>query len=439
MRFARPSRRRLVLALTLAVLACGPARAAIDPAAATAVFREAQAICDRDRGALWGRPLCGAMLLVDPEDRTVIANQADAKGALKASGGLFVGTLPDSEIVANTRVEWSGTLWSELIWPLPADEAKRHVMLAHEMFHRIQEGLGLSRPEPANAHLDTLEGRYLLQLEWRALAAALKAPNPAARKAAVADALLFRAERYRLFPQAAADEAALEINEGVPEYTGVRLGLATPRERVDYALRDLTAFLQAPTFVRSFAYATDPAYGLLLDEADPAWRGKVASGARLDQLLGAALKAPASDPAALKARAAVYDDGALRAAEVKRDQDKTAHLAALKARLSDGPVLVLPLGKFSYQFNPQTLQPLGDLGTVFPTMRLSDDWGVLEVESGGALIDKAKTRATVSVVGADASHLKGDGWKLTLNPGWSVGRGSRPGDFAVSRAAGSQP
>ena len=88
MPFARPSRRRLVLALTLASMAGGPARAAIDPAAATAVFREAQVICDRDRGALWGRPLCGAMLLVDPEDRTVIANQADAKGALDT---LFLG------------------------------------------------------------------------------------------------------------------------------------------------------------------------------------------------------------------------------------------------------------------------------------------------------------------------------------------------------------
>ena len=46
------------------------------------------------------------------------------------------------------------------------------------MFHRIQPGLGLTRPEVANPQLDTLQGRYLLQLEWRALAKALEARLP---------------------------------------------------------------------------------------------------------------------------------------------------------------------------------------------------------------------------------------------------------------------
>lgn len=430
---SRSSRRVLAMSIGLAV-ASAPALGAVDRAGAGRVFSEARAICQRDGGALWGHGLCGPMLLVDPADRTIVANQADADGALKAAGTVYTGTLPASQIIANTSIQWAGIRWSEIMWPLPQETAKRHVMLAHEMFHRIQPELGMVWHEGDNQHLDTLEGRYLLQLEWRALASALRAPTPAARRDAIGDALLFRQERYRRFPGAASNEHALESNEGVAEYTGVRLGLETPQARRDYALQDLSAFVQAPSFVRSFAYATGPAYGLLLDQADPAWRGKLHSGQRLDPLLATALHLPAPAFDTLAAREKVYDDGTLHASEVRRDQARQVRLAALKAKLVDGPVLVLPLLHETHQFNPQTLQPLGEFGTAYPTMRLSDDWGVLEVDDGVLL---GGNRATVSAVGANPTGLKGAGWRLQLHPGWTVGPGARKGDLAVRRVGDS--
>lgn len=431
--------RALLSVLALASLAPQPARSAINPQDASRVFAEARTICERDGGALWGHSLCGPMLLVDPDDRAVVANQADAGGVLKASGGVFVGSLPASALIANTRVEWSGTQWSEIMWPLPSDASRRHVMLAHEMFHRIQPALGMVNHEGDNAHLDTLEGRYLLQLEWRALAQALRAPTTAARKAAIADALAFRHERYRLFPQAAANEQALESNEAIAEYTGVRLGLETPQARRDYAVRDLGAFVDAPTFVRSFAYATGPAYGLLLDEADPAWRTRLGTGQRLDQLLASAWHVPAAAPATLAAREKSYDpDGSLRRRELDLDSKRRAQLAALKAKLVDGPVLILPLHHTGYQFNPQTLKPLGDLGTVFPTARVTDDWGALTAEDD-ALLNNDTKRATVSAKGLDLAHTRGAGWQLELKPGWTIVPGSRKGDFVVQpQAAGTK-
>ena len=423
----------LALATSLAGLAATPAVAAISPGDAARVFDEAKVICNRDAGALWGHTLCGPMLLVDPSDRSVVANQADAGGVLKASGPVFTGVLPSSEIMANTSIQWSGTRWSEILWPLPEDTEKRHVMIAHESFHRIQPDLKMVLHEGDNRHLDSLEGRYLLQLEWRALAKALNAVTSVDRKAAINDALLFRSERYRIFPDAAEGEGALESNEGVAEYTGVRLGLETPKARISYAIGDLSAFVEAPSFVRSFAYATGPAYGLLLDQADPDWRHKLNSGQRLDQLLSAALKLPSPALATLKAREAIYDDGALRAHEVKREQAKVAHMAALKAKLIDGPVLTLPLKRTNYQFNPQTLQPLGDLGIVYPTLRLTDEWGVLDVD-GDALVNQEKKVATVSAAGIDPSKLKGAGWSLTLSQGWTVVPGVRKGDMIVQKA-----
>jgi len=434
----------LVALAGVAVFGAGAARAAVDPVRAGAVFDEAARLCGRDGGALWHHSLCGPILLVDWTDNTAVANQPDAGGALKAAGPVFVGTLPPDVVIANTPVEWAGKRWTELIWPLSDDVAHRHVMLSHELFHRAQVELGMLQRDGGNLHLDTLEGRILLQLEWHALARALTAPDARARNAAVSDALLFRHERYRLFPDARAEERALELNEGVAEYTGVRVGLSTAKERTAYALRDLEAFVQAPTFVRSFAYATGAAWGLMLDQADPAWRVELASAMKgpdpqgLDQRLQAALKLPEPDASTVKAREADYDT-TLRPRELAREQAKQAHLAELRAKLVDGPVLRLPLAgrHASYQFNPQTLEALDASNVVYPTIRLNADWGVLSVEQG-VLLDKAMTVAAVAAAGASPDRLQGPGWRLSLNKGWVVAPGERAGDL-VLKQEGSAP
>jgi hypothetical protein len=428
----------------LAGLPQAPAFAAVSPAHAQEVFSEAAQLCGHDGGALWHHSLCGPILLVDWTDNTTVANQPDAQGVLKPAGSVFVGTLPPDIVIANAPIEWSGKRWTELLWPLPDDVAHRRVTLSHELFHRAQIELGMPQHDGGNLHLDTLEGRILLQLEWHALARALSAPDAGARKAAVSDALLFRHERYRLFPEAQAEERALELNEGVAEYTGVRVGLPTARERVAYALRDLETFVQAPTFVRSFAYATGAAWGLMLDEADPAWRDQLAAGMKsahprgLDQMLQAALKLPEPSPATVKAREADYDD-TLLPRELARDQARQAHLAELKARLVDGPVLRLPLAGHhaSYQFNPQTLEALGSTGVVYPTMKLNADWGALAVEQG-ALLDKAMSVAAVAAAGTSDDRLQGPGWHLSLNKGWIVAPGERAGDFVVRQEAATR-
>src|SRR4051794_35256182 len=97
-----------------------------------------------------------------------------------------------------------------------------------------------------------------------ALERALRTTGPA-RRDAIADALLFRSYRRSLFPAAAKNETALELNEGLAEYTGVKLSSADLQEatlRADLILRQAR---NNPTFTRSFAYISGPAYGALLD------------------------------------------------------------------------------------------------------------------------------------------------------------------------------
>jgi hypothetical protein len=420
--------------LGMSVFAADESVSPINLDAARQQFQAAQEICGRDGGRFWGVSLCGPIMLVDPQSRQAVANQQDGEGVLKKDGGVFTGSLPSSVNIANTPTQWSGVLWTQLIWPLPDDVSRRDTMLAHELFHRVQNRVPIpTQNEAANDHLDTLEGRYLLQLEWRALAAALRCKTQAECQQAVSDALLFRAARYQLFPSSAGQERSLELNEGVAEYTGVSLGNSTHESQVKAGLYDLSAHIGDQTFVRSFAYATGPAYGLLLDKYLPGWKQQLQSGPSLNDLLQRAahisLPRKVNDVAAERAKA--YDGTALRSVEVAREKMRQQTIAVNRAKFVDGPVLVIPLHHTNIQFNPQNLQPLEKSGTVYPTMRISADWGVLEVQNG-ALLKPDWSAVSVVAPTIMGATLKGDGWTLELRPDWKLVPAERKGDVTLA-------
>jgi hypothetical protein len=398
-------------------------------------FSEAQSLCQADHGELWGVSLCGPIMFVDPQSRSIVASQADAKGLLRAEGGVFVGVLPTDQNIANTAVEWSGVHWTQISWPLPGEVRQRDTLISHELFHRIQNQLKLPKVEGGeNAQLDTLDGRYYLQLEWRALSRALQASTDEERRKAAADAVLFRAERYRLFPGADAQEQALELNEGLAEYTGVRVGNPTPEEQIKAALNDLSKHRDDSTFVRSFAYATGPGYGLLLDRYLPGWHDQLRAGQGFDALLRNALHIalPANLQLAAERRGTQYDGAMLRVAETERETKRQQIVAGYRARFVDGPVLTLQFRNMRVQFDPRNLQPLGDAGTVYPNLRISDDWGILDAKNGALM--KSDWGAVMVVAPSEniGSSLKGDGWTLELKPGWKIVPGIRKGDFMLA-------
>jgi len=396
---------------------------------------EAQSLCEADHGQLWGVSLCGPIMFVDPMSRFVVASQADAKGLLKPEGGVFVGTLPADQNIANTAVEWSGVHWTQMLWPLPEQERQRDTLIAHELFHRIQGQLNLPKMKGGdNAQLDTLDGRYDLQLEWRALGRALKADTDADRRKAAGDAILFRAERYRLLPDAAAQEQALELNEGLAEYTGVRVGNPTPEEQVSAAIRDLSVHQDDSTFVRSFAYATGPAYGLLLDRYAPEWHKQLKADEGFGTLLQNALhiELPANLQLAADQQEKLYGGPALRAAEVERETKRRQIIAQYRAKFIDGPALTLQFRHMHVQFDPRNLQPLVKAGTVYPNMRISDDWGILDAKNGALMKPDWSAAVVVAPSASTGSSLKGDGWTLELKPGWKLIPGSRKGDFILA-------
>ena len=406
---------RALLAVLLVVGA--PALAdGVDFAKAKGYFAERQALCDADGGRLWGKPLCGPMMVVEDASRDIAANQAGEGGALTPQGGLFTGKLPGGIPVSNTATRWDGVHWAMLEWPLPEDRHERGVLLIHESWHRIQAELGLPARSPVAAHLASTFGRIALRLEWRALAAALAAQDAAKRREAIRDALIFRHWRRAATRGSAALENQLELNEGLAEYTGRKLSgedaaaIAAALERAE----------RKSSFARSFAYASGPAYGYLLDSYGPDWRRRLTAKSDLGTLLAASagVGSPVGDP---KAAAQRYGYAALAAEErdaERRHAEQAAHWTAL---LVKGPVLRLKLAKMQIRFNPGNLFPLPPYGTVYPTLEITDDWGTLKVESG-ALIDKDWAWV---ILPAEARG------SIALKPGWSLRPGKRKGDLAA--------
>ncbi len=421
-----------VLALVLlSVAAWAQASPPFDAPHAKAYFDEARQVSDKEGGKLWGMTLYGPIVFVDLDSGTMIANQQDPKGLLHKNGDVFEGALPKDITPSDTPIEWEGMRWTMLLWQLmPEDRLTRRKMFAHEMFHRIQPALHLDAADMPNLQLDTPEGRLWLQLEWRALAAALIEHGPAQLQA-IRDALAFRDHRHSLFPGSADSERSLEIAEGVPEYTGLAAAAQDVNVARWYAVAKLSDPDQSVSFVRAFAYTSGPPYGLLLDERLPGWRHKLTAQSDLGALLASTIKGPAVSAAA---RAEVYGAAAIRVAEA----DRAAKAAAIKARyrqlLVDGPTLTIAsAGHFNFTFNPSTVVALQDIGAVYPTFHVSDAWGTLDVKDG-ALLPTDFSKVTVAAPKqTSGSHIEGPGWTLGLAAGWRIAPSARPGSFAVQK------
>lgn len=402
-------------AILLAALTFGlatPAKAQ-DPLAHTA-FLELQEICSADRGRLWGADLCGPLLVVDPATRMAWASQPDDGGILSVTDTGWIGELPADVTVANTSVNWAGTQWIMVVAPLPADGAERRVLLAHEAWHRVQNRLGLTAGPSTCAHLETERGRYLLRLEMRALATALRSRG-AGRRNAAQDALFVRALRHAEFPEAAAQEAALDRNEGLAAYTGVRLGAGENTEL--FAARLLDRYDEHDAFARSYAYATGPGYGLLLDAERSNWRSRLGGYAPAD-MLREELRPPAFDEARLNEIAYRYGGGRIAGEEANRARERDALVGDARRRFAEGPRLVLPVANMQMEFDPERVTPIEGLGSIYATLSVRDAWGELRA-AGGALISADFTRIVLPQ--PDASGLAGPGWSVSLVPGARVG------------------
>jgi len=411
--------RATILSWTLTLLA-PPAAAQVDQQRAQEFFKEAQALCERDGGRLWGVSLCGPMVMADRRTQTIATNQPAPDG-----------TRPPILGLVNAPVEWGGARWTAFMWDFVLGQTPRgrRELFLHELFHRVQPQLGLIVEAQANEHVDAADARYWLRLEWRALARALRAPGEQ-REAAVRDALAFRQARHMLYAGSAESERAVEITEGLAHYTGVALG-APSREDAIVSAVDLASVDTVESFVRSFPTTSGTLYGLLLDATSPGWTRRVRSTDDFGELLMRALAVqPAADAAASAAR---YGGDEIRAFEQQRQERRKERIAELRRRFVDGPVLQIPAaGGAASDSRGAVVIP--DVGTVwFGGYRASGNWGTLDAEKGVLVASDGKWRRVPAPQRRDSVTFYGDGWTFKAAPGWLIREGVRQGDYEVVR------
>lgn len=322
-----------------------------------------------------------------------------------------------------------------VLWPVSDNRYSRQRLLMHESFHRIQNDIGLPMSNPSNAHLATAEGRIWTRLEWRALTEALLRSG-SARRQALTDALTFRAKRRALAANAAEEERLLEMNEGLAEYTGLVLS-GLPRTSLnDRAAVQLAQSEPQESFVRSFAYASGPAYALLLDVLGNAWRKKIRASDDLSEVARRAYGIGTVSPSDAEKLIDRYAGDRMIADERRREKTRAENEARIRSTFMEGPRLRLPVaGAFNFSFNPNGAVPISGVGTYYESSRITDTWGVLEVESGGVLMERRADGAITAVVVAKPvvaeGRITGDGWSLTLAAGWSVAPGAGKGELVL--------
>src|SRR5215813_6968052 len=105
--------RTTILSSMLTLLA-PPAAAQVDQQRAQEYFKEAQALCERDGGRLWGVSLCGPMVIADVKTHTLAASQPAPDGPWPRALGL-----------GNAPLEWGRTMWVTFNWDFVASRTPR--------------------------------------------------------------------------------------------------------------------------------------------------------------------------------------------------------------------------------------------------------------------------------------------------------------------------
>lgn len=286
--------------------------------------------------------------------------------------------------------------------------------------------------------MDKKEGRILLRLEWEELFSALNSGNDE-RVKHIRSAIILNKYRMKLFPEADSLESRMLLNEGLAEYTGIKLSGA-PESVVNNILSDKIKHAEMmPSFVRSFAYISGPLYSFLLDKSGIYWLTNINETSRITEIIRSAFEIIITDDVHDEAQLILndYKDSDILIFEENRAQKQIEKLEYLKEKFLSKPVLILPLQNMSMQFNPSNLVSIENVGTVYPNIRITDNWGILDV-TNGALVSSDFRKVIISLPddfnqAVDLKRIETDDWVFELKDGWLLKPGESDKNYILSK------
>src|SRR5919201_5273267 len=115
-----------------------PAVAQVDQQRAQQFFKEAQALCERDGGRLWGQSICMPMVIGVARTQTVATSQPPPDAPRPKLIGILMGP-----------IQWGDTMWAALTWDMVVNQPPRvrNAMFLHESFHTVQLSKGIAVPD----------------------------------------------------------------------------------------------------------------------------------------------------------------------------------------------------------------------------------------------------------------------------------------------------
>jgi hypothetical protein len=390
---------------------------------ASLCFKNIEEICKMDNGKLWGKNLYGPIMFVERVTRRIIANRPDNEGLLKSKDGVYTGIYPKELVLSNAPVKFGGTQFAMVPLPAEEDEYRIKTRAVHSLFHLFQENEGIIASTFNSTNMDEKEARLWIKLEWKALRKAINTKGED-RQLAVRDALIFRGSNRELYHKYATDENRFETYEGLTTFTYTLLCANSPEEFKSRLFENLDRIYSMQSYARSYGFIHGALYAsLLYDKGYDLKKIKSDSfdlGNTVKELYNIDLPVICRDVAG--SLAVNYDIESVNKEEEKRDKDIKESIHSQISIFTEKPVVFLELESPYFDFEPEDIHSLDTLGTLYNSMRVSDNWGKLTVDKGGCLVSNNLKfiRITAKAFKADKNHISGDGWHLILNSEWEL-------------------
>lgn len=390
---------------------------------ASSYIREIQDICYRDNGKLWGKNLYGPIMFVERSSRRIIANMPDKQGILKLKDDVYTGIFPKELILTDGPVVFGDTKFAMV--PLPPDEDRYRIntRALHALCHLHQESLGYKTEIFNIMSMDEKEGRLWLKLEWRALKKAILTDGEE-RQNAIRDALVFRCSNRELFKKSSHDAVRFETHEGLATFTHAKLLSDSSAQVKSRILEYLDWFYDMPSYSRSYGIIHGALYATLLDDKGFDFTRIKADTCDLGRLTMETynIKLPAICRDVAGSLAFSYGIDEINKEEEKRLSEIQASLNKQLSTFTEKTVVFLELESPYFDFEPENIHPLDTLGTLYSSMRVSDNWGKLTVDNGGCLVSNnfKHLRLSAKELKTERNHISGEGWMLILNDGWEI-------------------
>lgn len=394
----------------------------LTPEKASQYFKSVEEICNRDNGKLWGKNLYGPLMFIDRTSRKIVANSPDNEGLLKGKEGIYTGYYPKELIINFAPVKFGGLLFA--MAPLPAEEDEYRIKTGaiHGLFHRFNETVGIMPSVYNTNNMDEKEARLWIKLEWKALRKAINSEGEP--QLAIRDALIFRGSNRELYQKNVTDENRFETSEGLATFTYTMLCTDSPLEYKRRLFENLDRIYSMQSYSRSYGFIHGALYASLLNDKGFDFR-KIQSdtfdlGVAVKEAYGIELPAICRDVAGSLALG--YDIDIINKEEEKRLADIQESIHKQISTFTEKPVVFLELESPYFDFEPEDIHSLDTLGTLYNSMRVSDNWGKLTVDRVGCLVanNLKYLRITAKGFKKEKNRISGEGWHLLLNDDWEL-------------------